>query len=138
MPGQTATVLTVWEPFIEVMTRAGAGMAYWPIGVDTDEIDTASEKNARQRAEEGVERAREAGLDAQPSTRARGATIAETIMAEAKQDGAKAIVLGTRGLTGVKSLVLGSVSHAVLQHADRPVVVVPSPEVAAARTARGD
>jgi hypothetical protein len=34
MPGEPATVLTVWEPFIEVITRTGAGMAYWsePLG----------------------------------------------------------------------------------------------------------
>lgn len=43
------------------------------------------------------------------------------------------IVIGTRGLTGVKSLLLGSVSHAVVQHADRAVLVVPSPEIAEAR-----
>ena len=43
--------------------------------------------------------------------------------------------LGTRGLTGLKSLFLGSVSHAALEHADRPVMVVPSGEVAAARAA---
>jgi hypothetical protein len=30
-------------------------------------------------------------------------------------------------------MLLGSVSHAVIQHADRAVIVVPSPEVAAAR-----
>jgi hypothetical protein len=30
---------------------------------------------------------------------------------------------------------MGSVSHAVLQHADRPVIVVPSPEVAGRRAA---
>lgn len=41
--------------------------------------------------------------------------------------------MGSRGLTSVKSLVLGSASHAVLQHADRTVIVVPSPQVAAAR-----
>ena len=41
--------------------------------------------------------------------------------------------MGSRGLTGVKSLLLGSVSHEVIQHADRTVVVVPSPDVAASR-----
>jgi nucleotide-binding universal stress UspA family protein len=41
--------------------------------------------------------------------------------------------MGSRGLTGVKSLLLGSVSRSVIQHADRTVIVVPSPEVAAAR-----
>ena len=62
-------------------------------------------------------------------------TIAATILAEADDVGASAIVLGSRGLTGMKSLPLGSVSHAVLQHAERPVIIVPSPEVAHQRAA---
>jgi hypothetical protein len=43
--------------------------------------------------------------------------------------------MGTRGLTGINSMLLGSVSHAVLQHADRPVIVIPSPEVTRQRAA---
>jgi nucleotide-binding universal stress UspA family protein len=46
-------------------------------------------------------------------------------------DDAETIVVGTRGRSGIKSMLLGSVSHAVLQHADRPVLVVPSEPVAA-------
>jgi len=42
--------------------------------------------------------------------------------------------MGSRGLTGLKSLLLGSVSHAVIQRADRAVIVVPSTEVAASRS----
>ncbi len=30
LPGQPVTVLTVWEPFTDVMARAGAGMLTWP------------------------------------------------------------------------------------------------------------
>jgi hypothetical protein len=47
MPGEPATVLTVWEPFIEVITRTGAGMAYWPDGAELDQIDSAAEQSAR-------------------------------------------------------------------------------------------
>ena len=135
MPGEPATVLTVWEPFIEVITRTGAGMAYWPDGAELDQIDSAAEQSARARADEGVEHARRAGLNPWAHTRARGATIAETIVSDADEVEAKAIILGTRGLTGLKSLMLGSVSHAVVQHADRPVIIVPSPEIAAKRAA---
>ena len=133
--GAPATVLTVWEPFIDVMARTGAGLGLAPGIVDFEEIDKAYEQSARARAAEGVERARRAGLNAQPRTRARHTTIAEAVLAEADEVGAGVIVLGTRGLSGIKSLWLGSVSHAVLQHADRPVIVVPSPEVAHERTA---
>ena len=41
--------------------------------------------------------------------------------------------MGSRGLTGLKSVLLGSVSHELIQHADRTVAVVPSPGVAASR-----
>lgn len=133
---QPATVLTVWEPFLDVMTRTGSGFGYGATPLNFGDIDAASEQAARERADEGVERARRAGMNPQPRTRARGATIAATILDEADEVGARAIVLGSRGLTGLKSLLLGSVSHALLQHADRTVIVVPSPEVAAERASR--
>ncbi len=129
--GEPATVLSVWEPFVDVMTRTGVvGIGFTPLNIDSEQIDKAYEQSARERAAEGAQRARLAGLNAEPRTCARHETIAATILAEADQVGARAIVLGTRGLTGIKSLLLGSVSHAVLQHADRPVIVVPSPEIA--------
>ena len=132
-PGEKATILVVWEPFVEVMTRSGAGLGLAPGIVDFDEIDKANEEAARKRAQEGVELANSLGLEAEPRVRAQERTISHSILAEAKEVDALAIVVGTRGLTGVKSLLLGSVSHGVVQHADRPVIVVPSPEIAKAR-----
>jgi nucleotide-binding universal stress UspA family protein len=135
LSGQPATVLTVWEPFIDLMVRSGASLGLPPL--NATDIDAATEQAARERADEGVERARSAGLDAQPRTRSLvGTTIAATILSEADDVGADTVMVGTRGLTGLKSLLLGSVSHALLQHADRTVIVVPSPEVAAERAAR--
>lgn len=134
LSGQPATVLTVWERFVDVVTRAGAGM---PIGaVDYDELDRENADQARRRAAEGAERAERAGFKAQSHIAVRDLSIAGTILAEAEDVGASAVVLGTRGLTGLKSLLLGSVSHAVLQHADRAVIVVPSPEIAVQRAAQ--
>jgi len=77
MPGQPATVLTIWEPFVDVITRTGAGMEFWPDGVNLEKMDQAAQRAARDRAEQGVARARGAGLNPQPRTRARGATITE-------------------------------------------------------------
>jgi nucleotide-binding universal stress UspA family protein len=38
------------------------------------------------------------------------------------------IVVGSRGLTGLKELLKGSFSHDVAEHAGRPVLIVPSPQ----------
>jgi nucleotide-binding universal stress UspA family protein len=135
--GEPATVLCVWEPFIEVLTRTGFGVAmYAPDTTDLAEIDAGNERAARERAEEGATRAGHAGLKAESQTRARDGTIADAILDEAEAIDARAIVIGTRGLTGLRHMFLGSVSHGVLQEADRPVIVVPSAEAAAARAAR--
>jgi nucleotide-binding universal stress UspA family protein len=131
--GESAIVLSVWERFVDVVTRVGSGM---PVGdVDYEALDRAYRDQAIHQAEEGAERARQAGLEAQPRVRARERTIAATILAEADESGAVAIVMGTRGLTGAKAFLLGSVSHAVVQHAHIPVMVVPSAATAAERAA---
>lgn len=137
MKGAQAAVLCVWEPFMEMLARNSFGISMFaPDSADVEEIDAANEREARRRAEEGVEQANRAGFQAQPHTRALYSTMAAAILAEADEVGATAIVMGTRGLTGVRGVVLGSVSHAVLHDSDLPVLVVPSPEVAAERSAK--
>jgi nucleotide-binding universal stress UspA family protein len=131
--GQPVTVLTVWQPFTEVVARTAGGFGMVPSIPDSEQLDDASRKNAERTAAEGVEMAQKLGLSAEPLIRAQASTAARAILAEADELGATAIVMGSRGLTGVKSLLLGSVSHEVIQHADRTVAVVPSPDVAASR-----
>ncbi len=129
-PGEAVTVLTVWQRFIDTMARVGGGVG---VIVDYDEIDRASEKSALDRAQAGVKLADDGGLRAAARIAVVDTTVADTILGEADALGARAVVCGSRGYTGVKSLLLGSVSHHLLQHADVPVVVVPSPDVARAR-----
>jgi nucleotide-binding universal stress UspA family protein len=133
MRGQPAIVLTVWEPYLHVLVRSGGGRGSIAGVARMEEFDRAMREQADRRSEEGTELAREAGLDAIPRTCAQATSTADAILSEAQAVGAEAIVMGSRGLTGVKSLLLGSVSHAVMQHADRTVMVVPSPRVAASR-----
>lgn len=134
MPGGPGDGPTVWEPFIDVMARSG-GLT-WSGGFmpEVDQIDKASRDRAGELAQQGVDRARGAGLAASPLVGERSISLTAAILSAAAEVQAEAIVLGSRGLTGVKSVLLGSVSHAVLQHADRPVLVVPSAEVAEARS----
>ncbi len=49
---------------------------------------------------------------------------AEAIVAHAKTENAPMIVIGSRGLSGFKEILLGSVSQRVLHHANCPVTVV--------------
>lgn len=51
-------------------------------------------------------------------------SAAQEIVAAAERDGTDLIVMGSRGLSAWKRLVVGSVSQAVIQHAPCSVVIV--------------
>jgi nucleotide-binding universal stress UspA family protein len=135
LPGSEATVLVIWETLVETLTRNGTlGMGSGMVGIyDDDGTDAALKKAALDTATEGAQRATAAGLIAEARVVNRRGDIAADILTVADDVDAGLIVLGTRGLGPVKSLMLGSVSHAVLHHADRPVLVIPSPALAERR-----
>jgi nucleotide-binding universal stress UspA family protein len=136
MPKAEAVVLTIWEPFVDMLTRCGAtGMGFGMAGswIDNGDADVAAERGAVHTAMRGTERATAAGLLARPHAAQRSSGVERAILNAAEKLDAELVVLGTRGLSGVKSLVLGSVSHAVVHHADRPVLIVPSPSLIALR-----
>ena len=116
-----AVVLTVWEPLTLELLKASAWFA--PVD-DVAEFDQDTERHAREIAERGVRLTREAGFGARAVWVADKVRIAETIVERAAELDADLIVLGARGLTGVRAW-MGSVSNHVLEHAHRPVLVVP-------------
>ena len=70
---------------------------------------------ARQRLEA-------AGVAYEAETRAGSA--ADVIAAEATERGCDEIIMGSRGLSGLKSMVLGSVADRVLHVAEVPITIV--------------
>ena len=55
---------------------------------------------------------------------------AYALVAEAEAERADVLVVGSRGLSGFRELILGSVSHSCCRHAPCPVLVVPAPPAA--------
>jgi nucleotide-binding universal stress UspA family protein len=55
---------------------------------------------------------------------ARAGSVAPTIIDAARSFGSDLIVMGTRGLSDFSGLLVGSIAHKVIHHADCPVLVV--------------
>ena len=120
-----AVVLTVWETVALRMASQAFAVAA-PIDNEA-ELDGQEVTAARAAAEEGARLAREHGWDAEPRLAMARSTTWGAIVEVADELDASLVVCGTRGLSGIRGLVLGSVSGAVLHHARRPVLVAPEP-----------
>ena len=121
-------IASVWEPGL-AMAMAPAidptGIASVPpTGEVMAAVDRAQRDHAAEVAEDGVRIARELGANAEaypvPDERDVAATVADL----ADELDACAIVVGSRGLGGVKSKLLGSTSAELLRRSGRPVLVV--------------
>jgi nucleotide-binding universal stress UspA family protein len=122
---QPAIVFHFWEswiaeaPALASLSRAVEGMA--------TELDEIGEDLSSKVTGDGVELAEQAGFDATGlSERAVGPGWM-AVREAANRHECAAIVIGSRGLTGV-SAALGSVSNGCVHNSHRPVLVVPSEE----------
>jgi nucleotide-binding universal stress UspA family protein len=92
-------------------------------GAEFNELNAAE---ALQRVTEGAHLARAAGFEVEPRTELAALTW-EGILNVAGEVDVDVIVIGSRGLAGVREHVEGSVSHELAEHSGRPVLVVPPP-----------
>jgi nucleotide-binding universal stress UspA family protein len=123
--GHRALVVTVWQPIADLNSLAWTGATATP--VDVVELNRAAAEDGGRVADEGARVALDAGLRAEPLAVEATRSVWRTIVEIADRHDAATIVMGSRGLTGVRSMLLGSVSNAVVHHADRPTLVIQQP-----------
>ena len=87
------------------------------------ELEHELDQQARTRLDVEVEKVRSAGGTVAEAHLRVGAAAAE-IVALAENIGAGLIVIGSRGLGGIRRALMGSVSDSVVRHAHCPVLVV--------------
>ncbi len=121
-------VVTVWEPALAYETAiAATDPGIEPIPVDVEgarEVEEELHQRARRTAHDGVELAQSVGLQAKGLAVADEVHVADAIVGLARKRGVAAIVVGSRGLKGLRARLEGSTSKAVLKDAPCPVVVV--------------
>ncbi|MGB3484694.1 MAG: universal stress protein [Mycobacterium sp.] len=119
-----AVVVTVWEPMRGGQDNVSIDLDGPPDLPDEDDLDIAF-ADAQRTNDHGARLARQAGLNAETLVVAISGTVWRTIIDAADKLGADLIVTGTRGTTGVRSLIQSSVADRVLRHGGRPVLIVP-------------
>jgi nucleotide-binding universal stress UspA family protein len=117
-----AVVLAVWMPASIRLARAGSFMTAI---ANESELDGQEAAFAQQIAEEGAAGARTRGYNASARIAQANESVARTIGDVAREIDARLVVCGQRGRGTFRSAVLGSVSHALSAHTDRPVLITP-------------
>ena len=93
-----------------------------------ERLHHTAEQRAREVAAEGAGLARDAGFEAEPLAVETHGRLPEMILEQAERSHSPLVVMGSRGLSGVASVLLGSVSTTVLHAATNPVLVIPGGE----------
>lgn len=90
---------------------------------DVRPLEEASKAKALDILNKGLDIAKECGVAAQGKL-IEAPSIVQALVEYSTKEGVDLIVAGTRGMTGLKKLVMGSVSSGLVGHAKCPVLVV--------------
>jgi nucleotide-binding universal stress UspA family protein len=127
-PGRPAVLATVWEPGLATVAVGlpdTMGVGTLPADPETVEVvDRLQREHASTVAGDGAEFARSVGLVAEPQAVPDELDVADTLIGIARERGAAVVVVGSHGISGLRSRLLGSVSRKLIEHCDRPVLVI--------------
>jgi nucleotide-binding universal stress UspA family protein len=114
---------------VDLATRYGATVTVVHVREHTkyegSDVDLGPETSAEQIVEGALEPFRVAGVEARGEIRrVSPGDTPEQIVKVAEESRADLIVMGTKGMTELRSLVLGGVANKVVAHATCPVLLV--------------
>ena len=127
--GRPAVLATVWEPGLaavqEAMPGMGMGMGTGsPDPTTIEAVDRVAREHASTVAADGAEFARSLGLVAEPQAVPDEVDVADTLIDIARERGAAVVVAGSHGISGLRKRLLGSGSRKLIEHCDRPILVI--------------
>ncbi len=126
--GRPAIVVSAWKEILEETLST----AMTPPVADLVDANKRERESAEQFATQGVRLAERAGFRAQRLVVKADGPLWEAIELVAEEHDAKLVVCGT-GRSGIKAALPGNLASALVNHASRPLLVVPSARAAAQR-----
>jgi nucleotide-binding universal stress UspA family protein len=125
--GAPAVLLNVWNPPQRVLADS-FGITEHDAGPSFVALEELIAHRAAGVLADGEELAGRLGFAVTSRQEVNRSSVWQTILDVADEVDASLIVTGTHGTTAVQSDLLGSVSNALVHHARRPVLVVPTPD----------
>jgi nucleotide-binding universal stress UspA family protein len=122
--GHEVVVVTGWSSLAGAAPATRIALPDDIVRGAIESLEAASQATARDTAQEGADMAREAGMVAVDRIVEAEPNVWSALLRVADDIDAAAIIVGSRGRSGIRSIVLGSVSAGVVQHSARPVVIV--------------
>jgi nucleotide-binding universal stress UspA family protein len=117
-PRYGAEVLVVHGRDLRSIPPPGTSVPMPPVGVDLE-----TEEEAQAIVDEALEQLRKAGAEARGKVLSARGHIADHILAAATEVDAQLIVLGSRGMSRLQQIVIGSVANKIVQLALCPVLL---------------
>lgn len=131
LDGAPMVLLNIWNPPERIMADS-FGVSASDHGPTYEQLEGIATHRAAEILAEGEAEAQRRGVPVTTRQEVNRSSIWKTILDVADEVDATLIVTGTHGHTAVESGLLGSVSNALVHHARRPVLLVPTLESAAA------
>jgi nucleotide-binding universal stress UspA family protein len=132
LDGAPVVLLNIWNPPQRVMADS-FGVSESEHGPSYTELESIATRRAAEILADGEAEAERRGFAVTTRQEPNRSSIWQTILDVADEVDATLIVAGTHGSTAVASGLLGSVSNALVHHAHRPVLLVPTPNARASQ-----